>query len=122
MRVAGDAEGEAHRASAARAAGRLDGVEEYATVPMIGERDGCDHPGAVCPIDPHGACSSPRLGQRRAHPAEKFVRFHAMRGVVRAGIHATGLGKIGAQIAGSGFLLDHGHLAARVHRIVLASP
>src|ERR1039458_8418190 len=58
-------------------------------------------------------------GERRTHPTEEFVRLHAMRRIVRAGVYATRLGQIGAYGARSRLLLYHGHLAPRVHRIVL---
>ena len=46
---------------------------------------------------------------------EKLIRIHAMRRIVRAGVHAAWLGVIGAEIAGSRFLLGHhGSFARRV--------
>jgi hypothetical protein len=50
--------------------------------------------------------------------AEKVARLDAMRRVVRAGINATRLGVIGAEIARRGFLADHGALAAGMIGIV----
>src|SRR5580698_4902023 len=45
---------------------------------------------------------------------EKLVGVHAMRRVVRAGVYATGLGVIAAEVAGGRFLLrDLGALARR---------
>src|ERR1700733_6536087 len=57
-------------------------------------------------------------GERRPHPAEEFVRLHAMRRVVRAGIHAAGLGQVRTQIARSRLLLYDGYLPPNVHRII----
>src|SRR5215471_3255396 len=50
--------------------------------------------------------------------AEEFPRVHAMRRVVRAGIHAAWLFQMRAKIAGSRFLLDHRFLAPGMLGIV----
>ena len=75
-------------------------------------------PALMCVINAHDIilpiCCKSRPGLARfsdslpQRPCEKFARLHAMRGVVRARIDATGLRLLGAQIAGGRFFLHHG--------------
>ncbi len=90
-RVSGDAERQADRATAARSAGGTNGINDIDDRARHRRRDGRDDPRTMGSIDAHV-----RSSVRAADPAEKFVRLHAMRGIMRAGVDATRLGLIGA--------------------------